>query len=370
MYVYYIMSLQGLQELDESWTLRNQLTINNNVEVMGDLNTTGFIYDGGIPVNIQASNNTWTGKNTYTISLPTYLDPVANDEMATKNYLDGAVVGLGAGLLPSNNTWNGYNRMTGLPVISNNAGATSNQIVNKGVVDGFIGSSTGALGTNNVWTAQQSFSNVVSVPTPLTDPEFANKKYVDDSITAFNASGGKIEYVELLASGNLTCDPAIYSGCMICLVSGGGFGANTNPPVVSGVSTKSFGGSGGYSVFKLPAWNANASVSIVPNTLTSVGSSSFSLPSVVSVVTISNGTNGSNVASGTGGVITQQAIEGVQVINGSVEPFQSPITNDAITKSYNIGVLNGYGNGGSFNYLNGTSVSPSGGYCLQIKYKN
>ena len=363
------MSLQGIQDLDESWTLRNQLTINNNVEVEGDLNTTGFIFDGGIPVNIQASNNTWTGKNAYTITLPTYLDPVANDEMATKNYLDGAVVGLGNGLLASNNTWTAYNKMTGLPVITNNATAGSNELVNKAVVDGFIGSSTGSLGTNNVWSAVQTFSNVVSVPTPLVDGAFANKKYVDDSITAFNASGGKIEYVELTASGTLTCDPAIYSGCMICMVSSGGWGTDVNPPVITGANTKSFGGSGGFAVFKVPAWTGNANLTITNNTLTFIGNTQFTLPNNATIASIGGGGNASGVASGSGGVFLT-GLPNIQKINGSVEPFQSPITNDAITKSYNIGVLNGYGNGGSFNYLTGTNVPPTGGYCLQIKYKN
>jgi hypothetical protein len=363
------MSLQGIQDLDVDWTLRNQLTINNNVEVEGDLNTTGFIFDGGVPVNIQGTNNTWTGKNAYTGFLPTYLDPLANGEMATKNYLDGAVVGLGNGLLASANNWSAYNKMTGLPVITNNASVGTNELVNKAVVDGFIGSSTGSLGTNNAWSAVQTFSNVVSVPTPLTDPAFANKKYVDDSITAFNASGGKIEYVELLATGTLTCDPAVYSGCMICMVSSGGFGTNVNPPVITGANTKSFGGSGGFAVFKVPAFTGNATLTIINNTLTSVGSTSFTLPNLATIASIEGGTNGSGVASGTGGVFIT-GLPNIQKITGSQEPIQSPITNDAITKSYNIGVLNGAGNGGSFNYLTGTQVSPSGGYCLQIKYKN
>jgi hypothetical protein len=367
------MSLQGIQELDESWTLRNSLTINNNVEVLGDLNTTGFIYDGGIPVNIQGTNNVWTGKNTYTISLPTYLDPVADDEMATKNYLDGAVVGLGAGLLPLNNAFLAGNRMTGLPVISGTATPASNELVNKALVDGYISSNTGALGTNNVWTGTNTFNNVVSVPTPLTDPTFANKKYVDDSITAFNASGGKIEYVEAFISGGgqlFSCDPAIYSSCIFCLVSSGGFGYNTNPAVPTGTSIKSFGGSGGYAVIKVPAYSGNATFSNTNNTSTSVGNCSLTLPNLAQLVSITGGQNGSNSASGTGGILNIGSFKSIQVITGSTEPFQSPITNDAITKSYNIGCLNGYGNGGSYNYLTGAGNTPSGGYCLQIKFKN
>jgi len=363
------MSLQGIQDLDESWTLRNQLTINNDVEVLTDLNTTGFIFGGGIPVNILSSNNIWSGKNTYTISLPTYLDPVANDEMATKNYLDTAVVGLGSGLLPTNNNWIGYNRFTSLPTISNNATVGTNEFVNKNVADAYI-NSDGILSRNgNIWSAQENFTNVVSVPTPTVNTQFANKKYVDDSISAFNASGGKIEYVELFADGVLSCDPATYSGCMICLVAGGGYGANTNPPVVTGVNSKSFGGSGGYVAFKLPAFQGNATVTIVNNTLTTVGSAIFRNSESNIVCTVNNGTNGSNFGSGAGGG-GSALFTGIQFITGSSEAFQSPITNDSITKSYNIGVLNGMGNGGSFNYLTGTNVDPSGAYCLQIKYKN
>jgi hypothetical protein len=362
------MSLQGIQELDQSWTLRNQLTINNDVEVLTDLNTTGFIFGGGIPVNILSSNNIWSGKNTYTISLPTYLDPVDNDEMATKNYLDTAVVGLGSGLLPTANNWIGINKMTSLPTILNNATVGTNEFVNKGVADAYIGGDAMLSRNGNIWSAQENFTNVVSVPTPTVNTQFANKKYVDDSISAFNSSGGKIEYVELFASGLLSCDPAIYSGCMICLVSGGGYGANTDPPVITGVNIKSFGGSGAYSAFKLPAFQDSVQVSITNNTLTTVGNTTFRNNEGNLVCELNNGTNASNFGSGAGGGGVGY-FTGIQLITGSSEAVQSPITNDAITKSYNICVLNGMGNGGSFNYLTGANVDPSGGYCLQIKYK-
>jgi hypothetical protein len=370
--IYYIMSLQGIQDLDESWTLRNTLTINNNVEVLGDLNTTGFIYDGGIPVNIQGTNNVWTGKNTYTISLPTYLDPVADDEMATKNYLDTAVVGLGAGLLPLNNTFLAGNRMTGLPVISGTATPASNELVNKALVDGYISSNTGSLASNNVWSGVNTYNNVVSVPTPLTDPTFANKGYVDSAISTFNASGGKVEYVEIINTGvnAVTCDPAIYSGCIICMIASGGWGANVSPPVTSGANVKSFGGAGGYAVFKVPAFSGNASLIFIDNTYTSVGSAVFTLPNGAMVANCSGGGNATQFASGVGGSVDMGSFQGVQKITGSTEPLQNPVTNDAITRSYNIGVLNGFGNGGSFRYDTGVNVAPTIGYCLQIKFKN
>ena len=367
------MSLQGIQYLDESWTLNNQLTINANVDVEGDLNTTGFIFDGGVPVNIQASNNVWTAKNGFTVSLPTYLNPVANNEMATKDYLDTAVVGLGAGLLPLNNVWSGDNNFTGLPSITNPATLATAQMENKGGCDAIVASSTGSLATNNLWSAQQSFNGVMTVPTPLTDPEFANKLYVDTAISAFNTAGGKIEYVEVASAGAtlLTCDPAVYSGCMICMIASGGYGASTNPPATTGANVKSFGGSGGYAVFKLPSWTGNATLTFTSSSLTSTGNAVFALNSGTNMVTCTSGGNGTQLASGLGGTVSLGAgFSGVQIITGSVEPLQNPITNDAITKSYNYGVLNGFGCGGSYRYDTGTLVSPTVGYCLQIKYRN
>jgi hypothetical protein len=369
------MSLQGIQYLDESWTLNNQLTINANVEVLGDLNTTGFIYDGGVPVNIQGTNNVWTAENEFSVSLPTFLNPVANNEMATKDYLDTAVVGLGAGLLPLNNVWTGVNAFQALPSITNPATLATAQMINKAGCDAIVASSTGSLATNNLWSAQQSFNGVMTVPTPLTDPEFANKLYVDTAISAFNASGGKIEYVEVVALGatSLTCDPATYSGCMICMIASGGFGANTAPPVITGATVKSFGGAGGYAVFKLPSWTGNATLTMTNSTLTSTGSAVFTLATFgTNMVTCTSGGNGSQLASGVGGTVSLGAgFSGVQIITGSVEPLQSPtITDNSITKSYNYGCLNGFGCGGSYRYDTGTQVSPTVGYCLQIKYRN
>jgi hypothetical protein len=366
------MSLQGLNELREDYLLQGTLTINANVEVLGDLNTTGFIYDGGVPVNIQGNNNVWTGENDFTLFQPTFLDPVADDEMATKNYLDGAVVGLGDTFLPLNNNWSAFNKFDALPVISNNATAATLELVNKGVVDAYVGASTGSLGTANVWTGTATFTNDVFVPTPVGDSQFGNKKYVDDAITAFNASGGKVEYVESVVIGGqlFSCDPAIYSGCIFCLVSGGGLGYTGALPVASGASLKVFGGSGGYACFKVPAYAGNATFNNTNNTSSVVGSCNLVLPNGQTIVTISGGQNATAV-SGTGGTsVVGAGFSGLQIITGSTEPTQNPITNNAITNSFNLGVLNGRGMGGSFNYTTGVNVNPSGGYCLQIKFKN
>jgi hypothetical protein len=368
------MSLQGLNELREDWFLRNQLTINNNVEVLGDLNTTGFIFDGGVPVNIQGNNNVWTGENLFTAYQPTFLDPTAPDEMATKNYCDGAVVGLGNALLASNNTWTAFNNLDVVPEISNNATAGTNELLNKATADAFFTASSGSLGTANTWTAQQLFNNSVFVPAPAVDNAFGNKKYVDDAITAFNASGGKVEYVEIVVEGGnlFSCDPAVYSGCIICMCSSGGAGYTGALPVATGASTKVFGGSGAYAVFKLPAYTGNATFynnSTIGST-TGTGCT-FTLPNGSLVASLTCGANASAVASGAGGTgVAGAGFSGIQFINGSTEPTQSPITNDAITRSYNIGVLNSRGLGGSFNYTTGANTSSTSGYCLQIKFKN
>ena len=250
------MSLQGLNSLDIDWTLRDTLTINNDVLVEGDLNTTGFIYDGGIPLDIQDDDNVWTGKNAFTNFQPTFLAPVADEDMATVDYMSLAFAGLGAGLLPTNNTWTGSNSMVQLPVLTNGATVGTNEAVNKATADAYVATSTGNLGTVNVWTGDNTFTGKVIVPTPASLNAFGNKKYVDDAITAFNVAGGNIEYVESVITGgtlNVTLDPAIYSNMTVCLISAGGLGA-PGGTVPTGNAIKSFGGSGGYACFKIPAF--------------------------------------------------------------------------------------------------------------------
>jgi len=361
------MSLQGLNSLDIDWTLRDTLTINNDVLVEGDLNTTGFIYDGGIPLDIQDDDNVWTGKNAFTNFQPTFLAPVADEDMATVDYMSLAFAGLGAGLLPTNNTWTGSNSMVQLPVLTNNATALTNEAVNKATADAYVATSTGNLGTVNVWTGDNTFTGKVIVPTPASLNAFGNKKYVDDAITAFNVAGGNIEYVESVITGgtlNVTLDPAIYSNMTVCLISAGGLGA-PGGTVPTGNAIKSFGGSGGYACFKIPAF-----VGTQVYDLTTAGFSIYRLQDGTALTTTSNGQTGAETASGAGGgTAGAPSITGIQRILGSVEPLQNPITDDTITRSYNIGCLNGYGQGGSFRWDTGATVAPTGPYALFIKFR-
>lgn len=361
------MSLEDLNNQDRSWTLRNTLTINNNVEVDGDLNTTGFIYDGGVPVNIQTSNNVWTGENTFTNYPPTYIAPINADDMATKNYMDTSLTGLGNSLLSGSNTWTGSNTMDFLPIISNSANA-NNECVNKNVADTIINASTGNLATANVWTGTNNFQNTLSVPTPLVDADIGNKGYVDNAINAFNSSGGKVEIIESSTTGsvNITCDPNIYSSMIVCMVGAGGYG--TNVVGVTGQTIKSFGGSGAYACFKIPAYTGNATYNASLNTRSTIGTSIFTSSTGTILAQVNNGVNGTSTQSGAGGNFGV-IVSGVQQVPGSTQTLQNP-QQAGIDKVANICVWNGFGLGGSYDFQTGVEVLPTNNYLLLIKFKN
>ena len=369
------MSLDGLNSLVKDWTLNNSLTI-KDATIEGDLTTTGFIYGGGVTNSLLSSNNTWTGENNFTSSLPTYQPPTLSSHMSTKQYVDTTFNNIGNNLLPLNNTFSGSNTFNVLPKFSNNANA-GDELVNKATCDNSVLGYTGGTNTNNSWIGSNYFNTSTGdllVPTPTADQHLANKSYVDNSIVNFNSSGGKVELVEIASSGNtnITCDPTIYSSMIVAMLSGGGYGnLNTTPTAQSIIS---FGGSGGLLVFKMPAYTGNAVYSATFNTRTTVGFSRFFAPDGTQMFGISNGSNGSSSASGTGGVINYRdsniGVDQNQIVSGRTEPRQSPITNPTITKCNNICCWNGYGLGGSFNFTTGADVAPTNNYLLLIKFKN
>jgi len=372
------MSLDGLNNLVQDWTLQNSLTINDAV-IEGNLTTTGFIYGGGVTNALLSTNNTWTGENNYTTSLPTYQSPTLATHMATKLYADTTYNNIGNNLLPLNNTFSGSNLFNILPRINNNANA-GDQLVNKTVVDNSINSYQGVLNSNNNWTGNNYFNTRaidgldLIVPTPTADQHIANKGYVDNSITSFNSTGGKVELTEYGSDGtfNITCDPAIYSSIIICMVTGGGYGNLNTTPTASSII--SFGGSGGMVVWKMPAFTGNASYQALFNTRTTVGFSKFFNSDGVQLFGMTNGDNGSSTASGTGGTLNYRdnsiGTDLNQIIYGRTEPRQNPITNPNINKCNNIAVWNGFGLGGSFNFSTGADVVPTNNYLLTIKFKN
>ena len=367
------MALAGLDELDLSWTLRNTLTINNDVTVEGDVNTTGAIYDGGIPTTITGDNNVWTGNNLFKNFQPTFLAPVADEDMTTFDYMETTFTGVGTALLPLNNVWTGFNTAGALPILTNQATAATNEMVNLNTLNAYLATQTGQLTTANVWTKQNTFTNKVNVPAPLTLAQFGNKTYVDAEIAAYNLAGGNIEYQEILAqsgtSTNITLDPALYTGMYVCMVGSGGFGAVVGAPAVPGTIT--FGGSGAYAAFKIPAFTGTATYSITAATpLVVNGTSTFTNSNGQALVSVSSGqTPTTSTSNGAGGTVTLfNGMTGVQIIQGTTG---IPLTDTAspVQYSFNVGCLNGYGQGGSYNFTTLASVAPTGLYCLLIKFK-
>jgi hypothetical protein len=362
------MSLSGLEELDLSWSLRNSLTITGNVVVEGDLSTTGFIYDGGLPITIDGDDNVWSANNLFKNVQPTFLAPLADEDMATSDYMETEFSDLGVSLLPTNNTWLGRNVMNVLPTITGVATAGTDEMINLTGLNTLFATSTGELGLDNKWTGENTFTNKVNVTTPANDAQFGNKKYVDDEIAAYNAAGGVIEYVESLiqtGSLNITLDPDVYTHMYVCMVSGGGAGSPAGA-VASGSSVITYGGSGSYAAFKVPAYNGTATYSFIsPDVAVFTNYAGQQL-----VLVEAGGFPADQNSNGVGGEIQElSGIIGVQQINGSVGIRQTPIVDSSIIRSYNIGCLNGYGQGGSFNYLTGASTSPTGFYALFIKFR-
>ena len=255
--------------------------------------------------------------------------------------------------------------MTVLPTITNAATAATNEAVNLSVLNAYL-PTTGVLAANNTWTGENDFRNKVIVPTPTTDSMFGNKKYVDDEITAFNALG--VSYQEVLSQNGsvaITCDPNTFTSMTVCLVGAGGNGAVAGA-VPTGDNAKSFGGAGGYVAFQIPAYSGVATLEIG----TIQASWTYFVLNGTTLAGASAGEDGDSGSSGEsgGGDVLNGLLNG-QRLFGKDEPYQNPVSDDTIQYSYNIGVLNGYGQGGSFRWDTGTRVNPTGFYALFMKFR-
>jgi hypothetical protein len=310
--------------------------------------------------------NVWTGNNSFPNFQPTFLAPVADEDMTTFDYMDTAFVGLGNSYLPLNNNWTGSNSMTSLPTITNAATSGTNEAINLSVLNAYL-PTTGVLGANNTWTGENDFRNKVIVPTPLTGQQFGNKKYVDDAITTFNANEPTAYQEVLTQNGSvaITCDPANFTCMTVCIVGAGGNGAVAGA-VPTGANVKSFGGAGGYIAFQIPAYTGVATLEVA----TLQPGWSYFVYNGTQIAGASIGEDGDVGESGEGGgSFIGGGMLAAQRMFGSLEPLQNPVSNDAITYSYNVGVLNGYGQGGSFRWDTGTRVNPTGFYAFFIKFR-
>lgn len=363
------MSIEGLNDLKQDWNLNNSLSIVDGV-IEGNLNTSGFIYGTGIASGL-SSNNVWTGENAYSNSIPTYLSPINNNHMNTRQYTNTAFNNIGNNLLSNPVTFTGQNTFNVIPKTPN--GATSTKIINKTDADTKINTFS-QLSSNNTWTGNNffdNFGNDVTTPNPTLDNHISNKGYVDTSIINFNNSGGKVDIVEIGTSGPhvVTCNPSVYSSMIVCMVSGGGYGSpNLNVNLQGAIS---FGGSGAMICWKMPAFTGNANYEAVFNTRTSVGFCNFYSSQGPILFGIFNGQNGTVNASGNGGTFLSKNSTIIsnqyQLINGSTQPRLSVST---IRRVSNICCWNGFGQGGSFDYVLANDVLPTNNYCLLIKFKN
>ena len=361
------MSIEGLNDLKQDWNLNNSLSIVDGV-IEGNLNTSGFIYGSGISSGL-TSNNVWTGENAYSNSVPKYLLPTNGNQMNTREYTNISFKNIGNNLLTSPATFTGENVFNVIPRTT--ANGTGLRLINKTNANTKIDAFS-QLSLNNNWTGNNyfdTFVNDVTTPTPTLENHIANKNYVDTSIVNFNNSGGKVELVEIATEGAnaITCDPNIYSSMIVCMVSGGGYGSpNLNPDLQGAIS---FGGSGCMVCWKMPAFNGTATYESLFNTRTSVGFSNFYLGQII--FSISNGQNGNVNSSGNGGTLLTKnnsiAVDQYQLVNGS---SQVRLLESDIRIVSNICCSNGFGCGGSFDYVLANDVPPTHNYCLLIKFKN
>jgi hypothetical protein len=363
------MSLEGLNELKQNWTLNNSLTIVDGV-IEGDLNTTGFIYGSGSGTSSGlTTNNVWTGVNTYTNFMPTYLLPTNMNHMNTREYSNTIFNNIGNNLLTSPVTFNSQNTFNVMPKVA--SGATSNKLIRKTDADTKVNTFS-QLSSNNTWTGNNyfdTFVNDVTTPNPTLDTHIANKGYVDSSIVNFNNAGGKVDLVEIASAGQtiVTCDPAIYSSMIVCMVSGGGYGSpNLNINLQGAIS---YGGSGAMICWKMPAFSGNAIYEAVFNTRTTVGFTNFYKGPII--FNLTNGQNGNVNASGNGASSFSKNADIVlnqyQLIYGSTQPR---LATSIARRVSNICCSNGFGQGGSFDYVLGNDVLPTDNYCLLIKFRN
>jgi hypothetical protein len=123
--------------------------------------------------------------------------------------------------------------------------------------------------------------------------------------------------------------------------------------------------------FKIPAFSGTATLDVdgtIPD------ATFFSLNGVA-IASASSGTDGAytpDIVSGVGGVGTYyNGITGGQSVTGGTDaPQFNPGQNPLELRTFNVACLNGYGLGGSFQWISATvNYPPTGYYCLLIKFK-
>ena len=385
------MSVKQLIDGDYTspFTLGNTLTINNNTTVDGDLNVNGFIYSGGVSIDVLGTNNTWTGTNNFTNHAPTCLTATNPDDIINNTYMTTNADNIGSSLLGSANIFTGNNTFDTLPILSG-ATAVGGELVNKTQTDTAINNTTAGaiLASNNNFTGLNNFDNTILANDPVSGAEFSTKKYVDDIVANYNATGGNVLTTEIstpkgvVVNNSITAvDMANATAIHISIVGAGGNAVDdpANPPPVT-----FYGGSGGFISALLPPldrdyelelggaknyirWQTPLASTVVTRIyLNANEGEDYQLPLAV-------GRGGQAYADWdeTGGSTDPVAdnIKGFQAIGGT--QIDGIGYNSLLNTNNTQGVYNGKGTGASYSKSNGAppaSVSAGDAYALYTIY--
>lgn len=384
------MSVKQLIDGDytTSFTLGNTLTINNNTTVDGDLKVNGFIYDGGVTNDVLATNNTWTGTNNFQNHAPTCLTATNPDDIINNTYMTTNADNIGSSLLGSANIFTGDNTFNTLPILSG-ATAVGGELVNKTQTDTAINNTTAGaiLASNNNFTGLNDFVNTILANDPVSGAEFSTKKYVDDIVANYNATGGNVLTTEIstpkgvVVNNSITAvDMANATAIHVSIVGAGG-NAVDDPAIPAPVTF--YGGSGGFISALLPPLDRDYEIEL--------GSSKnyirwdTSLASTVVTRIYLNANEGADFTIGgtgkggtafsdwdeTGGSTTPVAenIQGFQSIGGT--QIDGIGYNSLLNTNNTQGVYNGKGIGASYSKPSGAPVAttPAGdAYALYTIY--
>ena len=263
------MSVKQLVDGDytTSFSLGNNLTINNNATVDGDLIADGFIYNGGVSIDVLGTNNTWTGTNNFTNHAPTCLLASNPDDIVNGDYMTANANNIGSSLLGSANLFTGDNTFDTLPILSGST-AVGGELVNKTQADTAINNTTSGaiLASNNNFTGLNDFVNTIVANDPVSGADFSTKKYVDDIVANYNATGGNVSSTEVntpkgvINSTSIT--PAQMSNALAVHVSIVGAGGDAFDDPANPAPVTFYGGSGGFISALLPPLDRDYEIEI------------------------------------------------------------------------------------------------------------
>jgi hypothetical protein len=383
------MSLKGLIDGNPiPFSLDNELTINNNVDVDGDLRVSGVIYDGGIPVGITSDNNVWTGTNDFANQTDQQAVPTNPEDIINASYMLTKTNVGSAYLTANDNFWGGTNTMSDLPILGVANTTTDLQLVQKSQVDNEAGNYNSALlGADNTWQGTDTFSNTITLPAPAVDADFATKTYTDNALSTFNAGGGNVGFVEgdssVPAGFSITlADQNSLTALQFNLVASGGGVLNT--PTDANIY---YGGSGGYFSAIFPPLDTNYQIQYPSGNCTltwsTTGTSGDGTQTSTTYSIVCQAGTDADPSTSTGGIggsvgddYAFTTIAGAspnsfgQVVYGQGGFIADPAPASAPARINTFGVFNGFGMGAGENAGALGTTTGTGSYASVLKFKN